>query len=69
MAALRWLVDGYGYEITGRDVLDAYTLTVAAAGNAGRADEIQQRIRDLVARESFGERFVTRTLGSRLGLA
>lgn len=69
MAALRWLVDGYGYEVTGLDVLNAYSHTIKAAENAGRAEETQRRIHDLVARESFGERFVTEVLGRQLGLS
>ena len=40
-----------------------------AAENAGRAEETLQRVRVLVAAETFGERFVTKILGRRLGLA
>lgn len=69
MAALHWLVEGYGYEITGLDVLNAYSHTMKAAENAGSAEETQKRIHDLVARESFGERFVTKVLGRQLGLS
>lgn len=69
MLALYWLVEGYGYDITGLDVLNAYLNTLAAAENAGCAEPTRQRIRELVARESFGERFVTKVLGSQLGLA
>lgn len=68
MAALRWLVGGYGYEVTGLDVLNAYSHTMKAAENAGCAEKAHKRIRDLVARESFGERFVTKVLGRQLGL-
>lgn len=68
MAALRWLVLGYGYEITGADVLAAYTHTLTAAEHAGVADQTRARIRDLVAGETFGERFVTRILGRYLDL-
>ena len=68
MAALRWLVEGYGYEVTALDVSDAYTLTMKAAENAGRVDETQRRIRDLVARDTPGEDFVTKMLGRQLGL-
>ncbi len=68
MAALHWLVEGYGYAITSLDVVRAYADTLQAAENAGCADAAQQRIRDLVAQESFGDRFVTRVLGARLGL-
>jgi hypothetical protein len=69
MAALHWLVEGYGYEITGLDVLNAYTYTMKAAENAGRADETRRRIHDLVAGETFGERFVTKVLARHLGLS
>ena len=69
MAALRWLVEGYGYDVTSLDVRDAYTHTMQAAENAGCIDQTQQRIRDIVASETFGERFVTRILGQQLGLS
>ncbi|MBI2219302.1 MAG: hypothetical protein HYU51_18645 [Candidatus Rokubacteria bacterium] len=68
LAALRWLVDGYGYEITSADVWDAYTNTMNAAEKLGRAGEVRGRIRTLVAEETFGERFVRRILGRELGL-
>ncbi|MBK8481860.1 MAG: hypothetical protein IPL40_11885 [Proteobacteria bacterium] len=69
MAALRWLVEGYGYEVTGLDVLNAYSHTMKAAEHAGCAEQIRGRIHDLVSRESSGERFVTKVLGRRLGLS
>jgi hypothetical protein len=68
LAALRWLVEGYGYEVTGADVWAAYTNTMTAAEKAGRAVEARDRIRALVAGEPYGERFVTRILGRELGL-
>jgi len=68
MAALRWMVEGYCYEITGMDVREAYDSTMKAAGNAGCRSETFERIRTLVARERFGECFVTRILGPELGL-
>ncbi|PIE17321.1 MAG: hypothetical protein CSA65_09285 [Proteobacteria bacterium] len=68
MAALRWLVEGYGYEITGADVLAAYSHTMKAAEHAGIVEETRARIRDLVSRETFGERFVSRILGRYLEL-
>lgn len=68
LAALRYLVLGYGYEITGLDVWDAYSQTMKAAERQGTAEATRQRIRTLVARESSGERFVTKILGHELGL-
>jgi len=68
VAALRWLIEGYGYEITGADVSGAGANGRKGAEGAGRAGEARERIRKLVAAESFGERFVTRILGRELGL-
>lgn len=69
MAALHWLVEGYGYDITSLDVLNAYAHTMKAAERAGCADKTRRRIHDMVARESFGERFITKILGRHLGLS
>lgn len=68
MAALHWLVQGYGYDISGLDVRAAYDYTLAAAEKAGCQPETFKRIRRLVAGETFGDRFVTRILGRELGL-
>lgn len=69
LTALRWLVAGYGYEITDLDVRAAYDHTLSAARQAGCTSEAFERIRKLVAAETFGERFVTRILGRELGLS
>ncbi len=69
IASLRWLVEGYGHDVTNFDVLDAYSFTMEAAKHAGLEDQTQRRIRDLVAQETFGERFVTKVLGRNLGLS
>lgn len=68
MAALRWLVEGYGYEITSLDVQAAYNHTMKAAENAGCGPETLERVRKLVSGEVFGERFVNKILGRELGL-
>lgn len=68
VAALRWLVEGYGYEITNIDVREAYNETMRAAEAGGRRQETLERIRALVEGETFGERFVTKVLGKGLGL-
>jgi tetratricopeptide (TPR) repeat protein len=69
LAALRWLVMGYGYEITGLDVLNAYSFAMQAAKNAGREQETLKRMRELVAAEKSSDRFVNRVLGRELELA
>lgn len=69
MAALHWLVEGYGYEITSADVWAAYSHTLEAAGHAGGEDATRARIRALVASEQQPDRFMTKILGRALGLA
>ncbi|MGM0428320.1 MAG: hypothetical protein ACQEQ7_13905 [Thermodesulfobacteriota bacterium] len=68
LAALKWLVEGYGYDITGMDVWKAYDYAMEAAEKAGCRNKAFDRVRELVAGEVFGERFVTKILGRELGL-
>jgi len=68
IAALRWLVAGYGYDITSGDVRKAYSYAMEAAKNAGCGGNAFDRIRELVAAEVFGDRFVAKILGRELGL-
>ena len=67
LAALRWLAEGHGYEITSVDVLNAYDHTMEAACNDGSIDETRQRVRDLIDKET-GDRFVNRSLRDELDL-
>ncbi|MCG5052217.1 MAG: hypothetical protein KA712_04590 [Myxococcales bacterium] len=67
LLSLHWLVQGYGYEITGADVWDAYRGTLAAAERHGSSAEVKERVRKLVAAEQAGG-FVTKVLGRELGL-
>jgi len=67
LLSLYWLVQGYGYEITGADVRDAYRATLAAAERHGSSAEVKERVRKLVAAEHSGG-FVTKVLGRELGL-
>lgn len=66
MAALRWLLDGYGYEITGLDVLSAHDFTMKAARAADRTEETRRRIRDLMASGGSRGDFVSRILEPRI---
>ena len=68
VAALRWLAEGYGYEITSLHVQEAYSYTMQAAEHAGRAEKTQERIRKLVTTGTSGDCFVTRILGPQLEL-
>jgi hypothetical protein len=68
LAALRWMAQGYGYEVTSLDIRQAYDWTSKAAEHAGCMSEALQRLRDLVAKENQQERFVSRVLEQELGL-
>ncbi len=62
MAALKWLVQGYGYEITSADVLLACTSTILAAENAGRGEETRERVRGFTRGESTSGKFIARII-------
>jgi len=68
IAAIRWLAEGYGYDITGTDVTDAYHHTLRAAENAGCQEETVERLRLLVAQDRSVGHLVASTLGDKLGL-
>jgi hypothetical protein len=63
LAALRWLAEGYGYEITPMDVRAAYDHMIRAARNAGCESETLQRIRKLIGGSGHGRRWVAQILG------
>lgn len=69
VAALRWLVAGYGYEITSLDVREAFAFTMEAARNAGCQEETLLRIRKLVESDTSGDNFVGRIIGRELGIS
>lgn len=48
MAALRWLLAGYGYDIVTTDVSAAYRYTTQAAASAGHLPETMARMRKLL---------------------
>jgi hypothetical protein len=63
LAALRWLGQGYGYEVTGADVWTTYSHAKQVAERLGRGDEIRARVRELAANGGF----VAEVLGRELG--
>lgn len=69
LAALRWISAGYGYELTGSDVFMAAGYAIEAARNAGRADEVNNRIRAMIAEEGSrpGGGPLTMFLGKDIG--
>jgi len=67
LAALHWIAEGYGYETSGGDVLDAFHHTMKAAENLGTAGVVIERIQAMVAGAEKNRRFVREVLGRRLG--
>ena len=66
MAALRWLNEGWGYEVTGIDVIDAYELALTAAERS-HIDNVLDRIHALLDRtKGAGNAFVRQSLARRL---
>lgn len=65
MAALRWLNEGWGYEVTGIDVIDAYELALAAAERS-HIDDVLDQIRVLLDQtKGAGNSFVRQSLARR----
>lgn len=68
LAALRWLVQGYGYEVTALDVRAAYSYTLTAAANAGADGTVRTRIRALFGDPAARSGFVASVIGKEVGL-
>jgi hypothetical protein len=66
LAALKWLARGWGFEITGADVIQAYGFAIEAAEALGRKAEVSEQIRQIVAADTSPGMFVKQILGSRL---
>ncbi len=62
LAALHWISEGYGYEITGLDVLEAYGHTMKAAKNAECVDETLKRISIIRHGDGMGAEFINNML-------
>lgn len=68
LAALRWLVQGYGYEVTALDVRAACSHTLTAAANAGVDGAVRTRIRALFDDPAARSGFVASVIGKEVGL-
>ncbi len=54
LLALHWMATGVGYEVTGSDVLSAYSSTIAAAEQKGNVPQVRARIRQIISGEGSG---------------
>jgi len=69
LASLRWISLGHGYEITGTDVLDAYSAVLKAASTEGMdIRQVKTQIRDLLASTSAGNQFMKTVLAHHLAV-
>lgn len=67
MAALRWLGEGWGYEVTSVDVVDAYDRAIDAAVRLNKSDDVRNQILQLVeSSDSASMRFVRQSLHVRI---
>jgi len=67
MAALRWLSEGWGYEVTSADVVEAYDRAMDVASKLNNIDDVTGQIRQLVkSNESASVLFVRQSLHGRM---
>jgi len=66
LAALRWLLGGYGYELTAHDVADAWSHTLEAARHNGTEADTLRRIQLLVDQHPRAEPTIVAQLRRRL---
>jgi tetratricopeptide (TPR) repeat protein len=67
MAALRWLSEGWGYEVTSADVVEANDRAMDAAARLNKVDEVTDQIRQLInSNESASVLFVRQSLHGRM---
>jgi hypothetical protein len=66
IAALDWIAQGYGYELTSADVWAAYGPAKAAGDRMGIGASVRSRVRGIAARYSMGENFVAQILRREL---
>jgi hypothetical protein len=67
MAALRWLSEGWGYEVTSADVVEAYDRAMDAASRLNNIDDVTGQILLLVeSNESPSVLFVRQSLHRRM---
>jgi hypothetical protein len=68
MAALHWLSEGWGYEVTSADVVEAYDRAMDAAARLKNSEHVIGQIRQLAElNKSVPASFVRQTLSGRLG--
>jgi tetratricopeptide (TPR) repeat protein len=62
LASIRWLTEGHGYEVTGADVLSAFSSAVQAAKTLGRSKAARDEIARLLKSDQSPGMFVRQVL-------
>jgi hypothetical protein len=63
LAALHWMSEGHGYELTGLDVREACRYAIEAAQSVGQTDQIEQRVQHILAGAGPATRWMREALG------
>lgn len=67
LAALHWLSEGWGYEVTSADVVEAHDRAMGAASRLNKIDDVTDQVRQLVAsKENASMQFVRQALQARI---
>lgn len=70
MTALRWLSEGWGYEVTSIDVIEAYDRAMDAAARLNQVGDVTGKIRQLVeASDNAAAQFVRKAVQGRMRAA
>lgn len=64
VAALHWISLGYGYDLTGLDVSEAYRYAREAGERMGQLDQVESRLRKVLATGSPTELWIQKVFGS-----
>lgn len=68
LAALRWLIAGYGYEITGMDIQDALAFTMEAAAKAGCRNEYLASIQEMISDGKSADQYASKVIRSQCAM-
>jgi len=63
LAALYWMSEGHGYELTAMDAHEAYRHALGAAERIGQTERVAQRVRQFVSRGDATARWLREALG------
>lgn len=65
VAALYWIAHGYGYEVTGGDVMQAHRLAKEAAVSCRRTEQVRSRVAAILAGDGAAANWMRAMLGSQ----